>query len=355
MMKRLRCVLRWASTIAAVVVAGATARAEEYYRGKEVDILVGYASGGGYDTYARAVAQVLGRHLPGNPSVIVRNMPGADGLAVVNYMAQRAPRDGTVIALAARNLAVAPMLGSVDPSSIRYDPGQFNWIANLNAEVSVFIFRTELGIGTLEDLRRREAVVGATGLTSSGAVYPYVANNVLGTKLKVVIGYPGTSHVTLALERGEIAGIGGLAWSSLQVQRPDWIAEKKVVPVLQMGLTRIPELDHVPFILDLARDDRERRALELVFAPEEMGRPFFAPPETAAPIVELLRKAFSATVTDPDFKAAAERARLDVTFTDGASMQSLVSRLNSASPDVVQLARQAMQRSRTVVDRINER
>lgn len=341
--------------ILAAPLATAASTPEEYYRGKEVSILVCYASGGGYDAYARAVALVLGRYLPGSPSVIVRNMPGADGLAVVNYMAQRAPKDGTVVALASRNLAVAPLLGSVDRASIRYDPGQFNWIANLNSEASVFIFRSGLGIRTLDDLRQHEVVVGATGLTSNNAVYPYVANNILGTRLKVVIGYPGTSHLTLALERGEIAGIGGLAWSSLQVQRPDWIEEKKVVPVLQLGLTRVPELNDVPFILDLARDEEERRALELVFAPEEMGRPFFAPPETTAPVVDLLRKAFSAVVVDPDFRGAVARGRLDVTFTDGALMQNLVARLSSVGPDIIQLARRVMQRSGTVVDRIKGR
>ena len=328
--------------------------ADEYYRGKEVRILVGYATGGGYDTYARAVAQVLGRHLPGNPTVIVQNMPGADGLAVANHMAKRAARDGTVIALTNRGLAVAPILGLVEQSSVQYDPKQFNWLANLNADVSVFIFRSDLGVRTLDDLRHREVIVGATGLTSNNAVYPYVANNLFGTRLKVVTGYPGTSHLTLALERGEINGIGGLAWASLQVQRPDWIQERKIVPVLQLGMTRIPELKDVPFILDLARNDGERRALELVLAPESMGRPFFAPPETPAAAVALMRNAFAATTADPDFKAAVIRARLDVTFTDGAAIQDLVTRLNSTSDEVVQLARRAIQRGGTAVDKVKE-
>lgn len=353
-MTRLRFILTCLLGMVAFSATTAAQPGDEYYRGKEVRILVGYASGGGYDTYARAVSQVLGRHLPGNPTVIVQNMPGADGLALANHMAQRAARDGTIIALTNRNLAVAPLLGLVEASSVQYDPKQFNWLANLNAEVSVLIFRSDAGIKTLDDLRQREVVVGATGLTSNNAVYPYVANNLLGTRLKVVTGYPGTSHLTLALERGEISGIGGLAWSSLQVQRPDWIAEKKVLPVLQLGLTRIPELTDVPFILDLARNDDERRALELVFAPEAMGRPFFAPAETPAAAVALLRKAFAATAADPDFKAAVERARLDVTFTDGAAIQDLVTRLSSTSPEVVQLARRAIQRGGTTVEKIKE-
>jgi tripartite-type tricarboxylate transporter receptor subunit TctC len=330
-----------------VALTAAAEPSNEYYHGKEVSILVGYAAGGGYDTFARAAAQVIGRYLPGNPTVIVRNMPGADGLAVANHMAQRTARDGTVIALTNRELVTAPFVGSVEQSSIQYDPTQFNWIANFNSEVSVFIFGADHGIMSLDDLRQRDAIVGATGLTSNNAIYPYIANNILGTRLKVVAGYPGTSHLILALERGEIDGIGGLAWSSLQVQRPDWIAEKKAVPVLQVGLTSIPELKGVPFILDLAHDDNERRALELVLAPEALGRPFFAPPKTPAPIVELLRRAFAAVAEDQEFKTIVERARLNVTFTDGTAVQELVSRVNSASPEVVQSARRALQRDGT--------
>ena len=346
-MRSLRSVLGCVLGITTFAVAAAGQPANEYYRGKEVSILVGYAAGGGYDTFARAVAQVVGRYLPGSPTVIVQNMPGADGLAVANYMAQRAPRDGTVIALTNRELVTAPLLGSIEQSSIQYDPTQFNWIANLNAEVSVFIFRSDHGIRSLDDLRQRDVVVGATGLTSDNAIYPYVANNILGTRLKVVAGYPGTSHLMLALDRGEIDGIGGLSWSSLQVQRPDWIAEKKVVPVLQIGLTSVPELKGVPFILDLAHNDDERHALELVVAPAALGRPFFAPPKTPTPIVALLRQAFAAAAADPDFKVAAERARLEVTFTDGSAVQELVSQLNSTGPEAVQLARHALQRGGT--------
>lgn len=353
-MRHLRFALSWVLCMVGFSTMTAAQSANEYYRGKEVRILVGYATGGGYDTYARAISQVLGRHLPGKPTVIVQNMPGADGLAVANHMARVAARDGTVIALTNRNLAVAPLLGLVEPSNVQYDPKQFNWLANLNAEVSVLIVRSDLGIRTIEDMRQREVIVGATGLTANNAIYPYVVNNLFGTRLKVVTGYPGTSHLTLALERGEIGGIGGLAWSSLQVQRPDWIEEKKIVPVLQLGLTRVPELKDAPLILDLARSDDERRALELVFAPESLGRPFFAPPQTSPAAVALLREAFAATAVDPDFKAAVERARLDVTFTDGVAVQELVSRLNSTTPEVVELARRAMQRGGTAVEKVKE-
>lgn len=350
-MKNRRDVLRCLA--GAVPVAATTNAHADFYHGKEVRILVGYAVGGGYDTYARAVAGVLGRHLPGNPTVIVENMPGADGLRVANYMARRAARDGTVIALTNRTLAVAPLLGLVEQLSIQYDPKQFNWLANLNVDVSVVIVRGDLGIKTLEDLRQREVVVGATGFTANNAIYPYVVNNFFGTRLKVVAGYPGTSHLVLALERGEIDGIGGFAWSSLKVQRPDWIRDKKVLPLLQLGTTRVPELQDVPLILDLAHSDDERRALELIIAPETLGRPFFAPPKTPLEAVKLLRTAFNAVVEDPDFKAAA--AKLEITFTDGTAVQEMVLRLNSTGPDVARLARRLMQTSRTAAEKRGDR
>ena len=164
----------------------------------------------------------------------------------------------------------------------------------------------------------------------------------LGTQIKVVTGYPGTSHLILALERGEIDGIGGWSWSGLQAQRPEWIRDGTIVSLLQLGTERIPELKDVPLLLELARSDNERRALELIFAPETMGRPFFAPPQTPTEAVTLLRNAFAAVVEDPEFKMAAERARLDITFTGGDALQQMVVRLNSTGPEVVELARRAM-------------
>jgi tripartite-type tricarboxylate transporter receptor subunit TctC len=341
--------------MAALFLALATsARAQsgtgDVFKGKELRIIVGYATGGGYDNYARIVGPFLSKHLPGNPTVVVQNMPGGDGLAVANYMAQRAPRDGTAVALTNRNLAVAPLLGMIEPANVQYDPKQFVWLANLNSEVSVLIVRTDAGVKTLDDVRMRPVVVGATGLTANNAVYPYVANNVLGAKFKVVAGYPGTSHLLLALERKEVDGIGGLAWSSLKVQRPDWIEKRTIIPVLQLGLSKVQELKDVPLILDLAPSERDRRALELVFAPEELGRPFFAAPQTSSATAQALRSGFAAAVADDGFKAAAEKAQLEVSFMDGATLEGIVRRLNAASPDVVDLAKRVMERGRTEVE-----
>jgi tripartite-type tricarboxylate transporter receptor subunit TctC len=339
-----RLVFAWlACTMSLAALVTSAEAVTDFYQGKSVHVLVGYAVGGGYDTYGRAVAQVLGRHLPGNPSVLVQNMPGADGLLLANHMAQRAPHDGTAIAVTNRSLAVSPLLGLVSASNIRYEPTKLQWLASLNSEVSLLIVRKELGIRRLEDLQGRPIRVGSTGLTSNNAVYPYVLNNLFGTQVKVVTGYPGTSHLALALERNEIDGVAGWAWSSLRLQRPDWIRDGKVVLVLQLGTERVPELKDVPLILDLARSDDERHALELIFSPETMGRPFFAPPQTPKEAVTLLRNAFAATVEDPEFRSVAERSGLDITFTGGETIQRMVARLNAARPEVVQMAQRVMQ------------
>jgi len=312
--------------------------------------MVGYAPGGGYDTYARIVAQFLGKHIPGNPTIVVQNMPGADGLSLTNHMYVRAPKDGTVIALTNRNLAVAPALGLIETQNVHYDPTKFYWLANLNVELSVMVVRNDAGVASLDDLTRKQIVVGATGITASNAVYPYVMNNLLNTKLKVVTGYPGTSHLTLALERGEIQGIGGWAWSSILVQRPDWVREKTILLLLQLGLQKHPDLKEVPLILDLAKTDDERQALSLIFAPEAMGRPFFIPPGVPSERGSMLRAAFAAVANDPGFKAAAEKAKLDVSFMDGESLEKIVRQINAASPTSIELAKKITQRHNTEVE-----
>lgn len=321
-----------------------------FYKGKEIKLMVGYAVGGGYDTYARVVAQFLGKHIPGNPIIVVQNMPGADGLGLTNFMYVRAPKDGTVIALTNRNLAVAPILGLIEAKNVHYDATKFYWLANLNVEVSGMVVRSDAGVSSIDDLKHKQIVVGATGVTSNNAVYPYVMNNLLNTKLKVVAGYPGTSHLTLALERGEIQGIGGWAWSSILVQRPDWVRENKIVLLLQLAMEKHSDLPNVPLILDLAKSDDERQALGLIFAPEAMGRPFFAPPGVPLERAALLRAAFAKLADDPGFQAAAEKAKLDVSFMPGESLEKIVKQIASASPASIELAQRMTQRQNTEVE-----
>jgi tripartite-type tricarboxylate transporter receptor subunit TctC len=320
-----------------------------FYNGKEIRLMVGYASGGGYDTYARVVAQFLGKHIPGNPTIVVQNMPGADGLALTNHMYTRAPKDGTVIALTNRNLAVAPTLGLIDVQNVHYNPSKLYWLANLNTEVSVMVVRNDVGVGSIDDLPRKQIVVGATGVTSNNAVYPYVMNNLLHTKLKVVTGYPGTSHLTLALERGEIQGIGGWAWSSILIQKPDWVRDKTILLLLQLSPQKHPDLANVPLILDLAKTEDERQALSLIVASETTGRSFFASPDIDPERGSILRAAFAKLVDDPGFKTATDKAKLDVSFMDGDTLEKMVKRLNATSPNSIELAKRLTQRNNTEI------
>ena len=317
------------------------------FKGKELRILVGYDVGGGYDIYARAVAPHLAKFIPGNPTIVVQNMPGADGLKVAEYMFSQAPKDGTVIALTNRNIAVAPILGLVDT---KYDPQKFFWVANLNSEVSVAVFRADAGVGTIEDLKKKPTIVGSTGLTANNAVYPYVMNNLIGTQLKVVTGYPGTSSVVLALERGEVQGIGGWAYSSIMAQRPHWLRDKTIVPLLQLGLDKVPQLGAVPSIFDFAKNDETRQALQLVFSPDALGRPIFAPPGVSAETGRMLRAAFKNLANDPEFQSAVAKMKLDISFMDGETLERLVREVSNVSPAAVDLAKKITQRGGTVVE-----
>ena len=320
------------------------------FKAQEVRLLVGYASGGGYDTYARIVAQYLGKHIAGNPAVIVQNMPGADGVVVANHVYARAAKDGSTIALTNRNIAVAPLLGLIEPQNVQYKAAEFFWLANLNNEVSVIVVRSDANVKSLDELKQRTVIVGATGLTANNAIYPYVANNLLHTKFKVVTGYPGTSHLVLAVERGEIQGIGGWAWSSILVQKPDWIRDKFVLPLLQLSLEKHPDLANVPLIMEFAKTEDDKQALSLIFAPEAMGRPFFGPPGLQAEAGRVLRAGFAAVVKDPGFTAAAEKAKLDVAFMAGESLEKIVKQLSAASPQAIDLAKKLTQRGNTEVE-----
>lgn len=326
------------------MASSASAESASVIADKELRIVVGYAAGGGYDTYARLVARHLGQQIGERTNIVVQNMPGGDGLTAANYMAQVAPRDGSAIGLTNRNFAVAPLLGILSKASVKYDPKAFNWVANLNSEVSVFIVRGDRNVASIADLTARPLRLGATGLTANNAIYPNVVNNLLGSRMSVVTGYPGTNHVILALERGEVDGIGGFSWTGLQAQRPGWIKDRIVVPVLQIGVSNISDLDAVPSLLSLARNNDDREALELIMAPEEMGRPFFLPPQTPAEVVYKTRVAFSKMAQNPDFLAAASKAGLDIKFTNGHDVQKYVERLNSAPDHVVDLAKQLMRR-----------
>jgi tripartite-type tricarboxylate transporter receptor subunit TctC len=312
---------------------------------KEVRLLVGSEAGGGYDVYARLVAPFLEKYLPGNPTLVVQNMAGAGGLKLANYMAQIAPPDGGTIAITNRNLIAAPLLRLIDPANADYDPAKLTWLANLNTDVSFVIIRAATGVRTVDDLKTRDVLVGSANPTENNGIFPYVLNNLLGARFKVISGYPSSNELALAMDRSEIDGVVGFSWSSLVSQRPNWLKDHYINLIMQLGLTPLPQEKDVPLALNLVSSPVNRKALELLATLNTIGRPFFGPPTMAPAVQKTLRDAFAHAVTDPAFIATAQRARLDYAFTDGATLQGLVEKVNSYSPEVAEAARRALRKT----------
>jgi len=316
--------------------AAGAARAQEdiaaFYKGKTVRIVVGTAAGGGYDLFARIVARHLAGHIPGNPAVIVQNLPAAGGLVMTNQLYATAPRDGTVIGAPINGIPTAPL---IQPNGAHFDAEKLIWLGSTNREPYVaFVWHTA-PVQSLADLQQKELIVGATAPGTTMVDFPLITNAILGTKFKIVRGYEGTPQINNAIERGEIEGEGGIGWAAIKAQVPQWIAEKKIKVIAQYGLKRHAELAEVPSVLELAKGEADRRALLMLFARTEYGRPYFLPPEVPAARVAALRRAFDATMRDPAFVADAARFKLEVDPMSGEQVQALVGDLARTPADVV--------------------
>jgi tripartite-type tricarboxylate transporter receptor subunit TctC len=311
----------------------------DFYRGKQVDFYIGYSAGGGYDTYARLLARHLGKHIPGNPTVVPQNMPGAGSLTLANYLYNIAPKDGTAIGTFGRGLAMEPLLGG---GGTRFDATRFTWLGSLNNEVSVCVSWHTSPVKTVDDLRSTELIVGGTGSGSDTDTFPVVLKNLLGLNMRLISGYPGGNDVLLAMERGEIDGRCGWSWATVMAVRPEWIEQDQVNVLVQMALEKHPALPEVPLVMDLARNDDERQAMELIFSRQVMGRPYAAPPDIPPARRDALRRALDAVVTDPEFLADAERIDLELNPVSGEEVEALVRRIYAASPAAVELASNAI-------------
>jgi tripartite-type tricarboxylate transporter receptor subunit TctC len=304
---------------------------EQFYKGKTVEMQVGYTAGGGYDVYARAVARYLGRHIPGQPNVIVKNAPGAGSLKLTNWLAAAGPKDGTAIGAIARGAPFDPLLGN---KAAKFDGRKFNYIGSANDEVSVCVSWKGTGVETIEDLKQKELVIGGTGRTADTDQFPKILNEVLGTRMKVVTGYPGGNDINVAMERGEVKGRCGWSWSSVITTRPQWYKEKTVNVLVQLALSKHPDLPNVPLVMDLAKTDTEKKMLRLVFARQTMGRPFVAPPGVPADRVAALRKAFMDTMKDKEFLAEAQKTKLEIVPVSGEALQKLVEETYDVDPAI---------------------
>jgi tripartite-type tricarboxylate transporter receptor subunit TctC len=332
---------RIAALTAAIVTGGsipalAQDAVADFYRGRQVAILVGFSPGGTGSLYAQAMTRTMSRHIPGNPTIIVQHMPGAGGLTVVNHIANTAARDGTAIATTSRTAPIEPLMGN---AAARFDPRQLGWLGTANVEYTTCIGWHTARVQSLQDAFEHEIIVGGTGPAASEVVFPRAANKLTGTKFKVVLGYPGSTELLLAMERGETQGFCGIGWSFVKLRKGDWLREKKINILFQMSLEKHPELPHVPAIIDHARTPDDRRVWEFVLAPQEMGRPFFAPPGLPPERLAALRVAFERTLKDPAFLAEADKSGLEVQWLGGERIERLLDRIYATPKEIIERAR----------------
>jgi tripartite-type tricarboxylate transporter receptor subunit TctC len=304
----------------------------DFYRGRNVTMIVGYSVGGGYDTYARVLARHMSKHIPGNPTIIPQNMPGAGSLRAANYLYNVAPKDGTVFGNFGRGLAMEPLIGT---SATQYDARKFTWLGSGTDEVSICVTWSSSPVKAWKDVLTTPFTVGGEGSGSDPDIFSLVMRNIFAAKLKLVSGYPGTSEVALAMERGEVDGRCGWSWSSLKLTKPDWIANSRVNIIVQLALQRSPELPNVPLIFDFATTDRQRQILKLVLSRQSMARPFTAPPGLPEDRKRALRDAFDRTLADAEFLAEAKQRGLEVNPVGGAEIDKLVTELYQTPADVI--------------------
>ncbi|MFN3892808.1 MAG: Bug family tripartite tricarboxylate transporter substrate binding protein [Beijerinckiaceae bacterium] len=334
------CVL--AAFSAASLICPALAQdkgAAEFFKGRNVSVFIGFGPGGGYDMSARTLARHMGRHIPGEPSLVPRNMPGAGSLQLANYLYTVAPKDGSEFGVFGRTVPLDPLMGT---KGANYDPRQFTWLGSTSNEVSTCVSWNTSPVKTFEDVRKHELSVGAAGPTSPSATFPNILNGVLGTKFKVIAGYTGSAAILTAMESGELSGFCSWGWVPMMAQRPDWVRDRKVNVFVQLGLRKHPDHPGVPLALDFARSNEERDVLEFVFAPQVFARPFAAPPKLAPERAATLRQAFSATVKDPAFVAEAEKLGLEPELVTWEEMEKLIDGFYKAPPAIVARAREAM-------------
>lgn len=304
----------------------------DFYRGKTVTLIVSSTAGGGYDLYGRMLARHIGRHIPGNPNVIVQNMPGAGGIVAANSLFS-GPQDGTQFGTFTRGLPSEELFGT---EGVRFKSNDFHWMGSMNEEVSVCAARTDSPIKRLEDLFTTESTVGGTGAGADTDFFPLLMNALFGTKYKVISGYPGGNEVNLAVERGELHGRCGWSYSSVKSTRAEWFKDRPFMKILvQMSLKKHPEIPEVPLVMELAKTEEQVQLARVVFSRQTMGRPFAIPPQVPADRVAALRTAFDKTMVDPDFLGETDKASVEINNpTTGEEVQALVAEILKTSPDL---------------------
>ena len=307
----------------------------EFYKGKNIELYIGYSIGGGYDLYARVLARHIGKHIPGNPTIVPKNMEGAGSLRLANWLARVAPRDGAVFGTVGRGVPFDPLLGL---PGTQFKAPDFSWIGSANNEVSICTSWGTSQITKIEDVFTKQMIIGGTGPSDDTVQFPEVLNGVLGTKFKIISGYPGGNDVVLAMERGEVEGRCGWSWSTITATHPDWVKDKKIHLLVQLALEKHRDLPDVPVIVDLAKTTEQMQIIKLIFARQVVGRPYLAPPGIPKDRLEILRKAFIETMVDKDFLADANKSKLEIAPVTGDKVEALVKEIYETPPAVAQKA-----------------
>ena len=340
-----RAVALWRGLAAAALIAamccpedGFAQAAANFYQGKQITMLVAGPAGGGYDTYARTLARHMTRYIPGNPVIVPKNLPGAGGLVGASTLYNNAPHDGLTFAALSNGIALDPLFQKFPG---RFEPLRFAWLGSIGKLMNVCVTWHTSPVKTIAQAQQRQVIVSASGATSNSVMMPKITNSLLGTKFKVVSGY-ADSDVTLAMERGEVEGVCGLSYTTLKASRPEWFRDGKINILLQIGLTKFPDLPNVPSAIDLISNPESRKILQLILIRQEMGRPFAAPPGVPAERIALLRRAFDATLRDPQFMADAKRLQMEVDPLKGEEIEQLLKTAYSAPAPIVARAADLM-------------
>lgn len=325
--------------LAASITPASAQSPEEFYKANGLRIIVGFGAGGGYDVYSRTLARHIGKHIPGNPNIIVQNMPGAGSMIAANYIYVQAKKDGSTIATMSRGLPFQPL---IDKRGVKFDPLKLEWIGSPSSEVSIVFAMADKGFKTFADLTKKDFTTAASGTGADSAIYPYVMNALLDTRFRVVTGYRGSADFFLAIERGEADGSGGSSISTVRSTRPQWNKDNRIDVLVQLALKKHPDYPNVPLITELAKNEQDRRTLELIFARQTIAYPFAAPPGTPADRLAVLRAAMEKTVSDKDYIADATKQGLEVGYVSGAEIRALLERAYASPPAVIERVQKAI-------------
>jgi tripartite-type tricarboxylate transporter receptor subunit TctC len=318
------------------------ARAQDvasFYHGKQITLVIGYGPGGGYDLYARMIGRFIGAHIPGNPTIVPQNMPGAGSRSAANWLYKVAPQDGSVIACLGQ---ATPTDQALSQPGVQFDAAKFNWIGNLSLVNNFLFVSAASGVSTFAQAKTKQLSIGATGASSPSVLYPQVSNNLLGSKFKIIAGYPGGGDINIAVERHEVDGRGSDSWASMKTTHPDWLRDHTINILFQVGPRREADLPDVPLWTDLAENDDQRQVLTLLSGDVSVGRPILTAPNVPADRVKALRQAFADTLSDPQFIAAAKQANMEMNPMQGEELQQVVEKIVTSPPRILTMVKDAI-------------